>query len=273
MFLTWLPDVLRAAGVPVYVLPGAETRTTRKSGLASIGGIVWHHTATGPNWQDGHVAALLRDGRRDLPGPLAQVGIERDGTWVIVALGRANHNGYGTWGNNSIGLEFYNDGRGEPYPPEQYVSGVRGTAAILRHLGRSATSVKGHKETDPTRKIDPRLNMGTVRADVTNTLTTLQKDEDDMPPYIAWIKADDGTPHAYNIYPASGLGKHLDSEALSTARYLQAKEVNAPGNAWARGLARTLILVDGPASTLPATTTTSGSPGAVAAEFARRLAA
>ena len=162
--LTWLPDVLRAAGVDVWVMPGAETRTTRASGLSPLG-IVWHHTATGPNWSDTAVAALLRDGRRDLPGPLAQVGIERDGTWVIVALGRANHNGYGTWGNDSIGLEFYNSGTGERWPLAQVQSGVIGSAAILRHLKqRAATAVKGHRETDPKRKIDPAgLNMTTIR--------------------------------------------------------------------------------------------------------------
>lgn len=269
MFLTWLPDVLRAAGLAVHVMPGAETRTTRASGLAAVRGLVWHHTATGPNWQDGHVAALLRDGRRDLPGPLSQVGIERDGTWVIVALGRANHNGYGLWGNDSIGLEFYNDGRGEPYPPAQYVSGVRGSAAVLKHLNLSpANHLKGHKETDPRRKIDPRLNMGTVRSDVTNTLL-----EDDMPPYIAWLKAENGTNHAYIIYPAAGIGKHLDGDALATARYLQTEEKNTAANAWVRGLAKCFVLVDGPAATLPAATSGGSSAAQVAAEFAKRLAA
>jgi len=62
---------------------------------------------------------ILRDGRRDLPGPLAQLGLRRDGTFVTVAGGRANHNGYGRWGNNSIGVEAYNDGVGEPWPTAQ----------------------------------------------------------------------------------------------------------------------------------------------------------
>lgn len=163
-FLTWLPDVLRDAGVDVYVMPGAETRSTTEAGLGSIRGIVWHHTATSTAWADGHVAALLRDGRRDLPGPLAQVGIERDGTWVIVALGRCNHNGYGVWGNESLGLEFYNSGKGEPWPEPQVRSGIRGIAAICRHLDYDPSRVQGHKETDPGRKIDPaNLDMNEIR--------------------------------------------------------------------------------------------------------------
>lgn len=189
-FLTWLPGVLHSAGVDVYVMPGAERRTTRTSGLA-VRGVVWHHTATGPNWQDGHVAALLRDGRIDLAGPLAQVGIERDGTWVIVALGRANHNGYGHWGNDSLGLEFYNSGVGEPWPDVQVESGVRGTAAVLAHLGKPISVVMGHRETDPRRKIDPAgLNMTTIRQRVDAAMRhtpTLQ--EDDMGDYLAQIDA------------------------------------------------------------------------------------
>jgi len=147
--------------------------------------VVWHHTATGPNWQDGHVAALLRDGRRDLTGPLAQVGIERDGTWVIVALGRANHNGYGQWGNDSIGLEFYNNGLGEPWPDVQVDSGVKGIAAIMRHLNlQPSTRLKGHRETDPRRKIDPTgIDMADIRRRVANYEgddNVEQKDKDEI---------------------------------------------------------------------------------------------
>lgn len=182
-FLEWLPTVLRQAGVDVYVMPGAERRTTRSSGLSPLG-VVWHHTATGTNWADGHVAALLRDGRRDLAGPLAQVGIERDGTWVIVALGRANHNGYGRWGNDSIGLEFYNSGVGEAWPNAQVESGVRGTAAILAHLAKPITVVQGHRETDPRRKIDPAgLSMTEIRQRVAAAISapqSPQSEEDDM---------------------------------------------------------------------------------------------
>lgn len=165
-------------------------------------GVVWHHTATGPRWADGHVAALLRDGRRDLAGPLAQVGIERDGTWVIVALGRANHNGYGTWGNDSIGLEFYNSGVGEPWPPEQVESGVVGTAAILRHLKkRPATAIKGHRETDPRRKIDPAgLDMTAIRQRIE---AHINGGDDDMPKtltdvinYVALLYRAAGNNHA-----------------------------------------------------------------------------
>lgn len=172
--LLWLPDVLRDAGCDVYVLPGAETRGRDD---IDVNGVVWHHTATGLNWQDGHVAALLRDGRRDLAGPLSQVGLERDGTWVLIALGRCNHNGYGLWGNDSIGIEMYNAGNGQdPWPAAQIESADRGTRAILAHLGLDAAGhLKAHRETDPTRKPDPvGVDMNAARARVA------QPKDDDM---------------------------------------------------------------------------------------------
>lgn len=164
MRLTELADVLRGAGLDVYEDPGWKGRGRE---LTTIHGIVWHHTATGPTWLDGRVLDLLRNGRQDLPGPLAQLGLRRDGTWVVVASGRANHNGYGTWGNDSLGIEAYNSGLGEPWPSVQYESWVAGTAALCRHLDLPASKVWGHRETDPRRKIDPTgINMADARRDI-----------------------------------------------------------------------------------------------------------
>lgn len=152
MRLLWLPEVLRGAGCKVATLDGWETRGKQ---LTAVEGVVWHHTATGTGWTDQRVADLLRDGRSDLAGPLAQLGLQRDGTFVVVASGKANHNGYGTWGNQTIGIEAYNDGKGEQWPPEMVQAWVKGTAAILAHLGYGAERMKGHRETDPKRKPDP----------------------------------------------------------------------------------------------------------------------
>lgn len=164
MRLTWLADVLRAEGLDVWESPGWRGRGKE---LAVVEGIVWHHTASSPRTSDTAVHAMLRDGRPDLAGPLSQLGLERDGTFVVVADGRANHNGYGLWGNNSIGIEAYNDGVGEPWPAVQLDAYRRGTAAILRRLGLTAAAVMGHRETDPKRKIDPTgLDMNAERAHV-----------------------------------------------------------------------------------------------------------
>lgn len=178
MRATWLPEVLRAAGLDVYELPGWQGRGKP---LTSIEGVVWHHTASGPNWQDGHVAAMLRDGRPDLAGPLAQLGLERDGTFVVVADGKANHNGYGTWGNQAIGIEAYNDGKGEPWPAAQLDAYDRGTAAILAQLGYGSDRMKGHRETDPKRKPDPTgIDLNAARQRVARLITYRTPEPEDI---------------------------------------------------------------------------------------------
>lgn len=180
MFIDWLPDVLHDAGVAFRVEPGAERRSTTRSGLTVINGVVWHDTVTGTNWTDAQVRALLLNGNATTPGPLSQVGIARDGRWDIIAMGKCNHNGYGLWANDCIGLEFYNAGGdvGEVNPPVQVESGVIGTAAILTHLGRNMDAVKGHKETDPRRKRDPHaLNMNNIRARIEHRILSPQEEE------------------------------------------------------------------------------------------------
>lgn len=165
----WLADVLRAGGLDVYEMPGWETRGRD---MAWIDAVIAHHTATGQNWQDGHVAALLRDGRADLAGPLSQLGLERDGTFVVIASGRCNHNGLGLYGNNSIGIEAFNNGVGEPWREVHVEAYVTGAAALLRHMGLPATRFISHAEADPQRKVDPRgLDMDNLRLRVHATLT------------------------------------------------------------------------------------------------------
>ncbi len=161
MRLPWLADVLRAAGLAVVEVGGWQNRG---SDLRSVEGIVWHHTVTGPRTSDQAVARLLRDGRPNLAGPLSQLGLDRTGRFHVVAAGKCNHNGYGLWGNQSIGIEAYNDGVGEPWPDVQVAAYITGTRALLGRVGLGVDRVKGHKETDPRRKIDPAgLNMDEMR--------------------------------------------------------------------------------------------------------------
>jgi hypothetical protein len=164
MRLTWLADVLRAEGLRVVETEGWQSRG---KDLDSVEGVVLHHTATGPDVPDGRVDTLLIVGRSDLAGPLCQLGLRRDGTFVVIAGGKGNHNGYGDWGNQSIGIEAYNDGVGEKWSREQLDAYQRGTAAILRRLGLGADKARGHRETDPRRKVDPAgIDLPAFRATV-----------------------------------------------------------------------------------------------------------
>ena len=64
----------------------------------------------------------LIQGRSDLPGPLAQLGLGRDGTYYVIAAGKCNHAGAGSWkgvtsGNTDfIGIEAENTGLSNDSP-------------------------------------------------------------------------------------------------------------------------------------------------------------
>jgi peptidoglycan hydrolase-like protein with peptidoglycan-binding domain len=170
--LTWLPDVLKGAGLKVALKDGWEARGRE---VGPIVGVICHHTA-GP--KTGNMPSLntLIDGRPGLPGPLAQLGLGRDGTYYVIAAGKANHAGAGSWqgvttGNTSfIGIEGENTGLDNdlPWPEVQMDAYRRGVAAILKHIGRGAEFCAGHKEyaLPKGRKPDPRFDMNAFRSSV-----------------------------------------------------------------------------------------------------------
>src|SRR5215470_2933119 len=92
--LIWLPDVLGAAGLKVATVDGWEARG--RGDVGDIFGVICHHTATP---EQGNIPTLqtLITGRSDLVGPLAQLGLGRDGTYYVIAAGKCNHAGAGLW--------------------------------------------------------------------------------------------------------------------------------------------------------------------------------
>ena len=151
--LTWLPTVLLDAGLRVAEQPGWQIRGRGDAG--TIRGVMCHHTV---GLRTGNMPSLgvLTDGRSDLPGPLSQLGLGRDGTFFVIAAGRANHAGAGNWqgittGNSSfIGIEAENTGHtsgaGRPLAGDPARCLSRGCAAILKKIGANAIMCCGHKE-------------------------------------------------------------------------------------------------------------------------------
>lgn len=181
----WLADVLRDAGCDVAEVAGWLGRGRE---MKVIYGAVGHDTVTTRDWTDDDVVALLRDGRRGLSGPLSQLGLNRDGLYYVIADGRANHNGYGVWGNDSIGIEAFAagglSGREERWNSTQEDAFVVGARAILEYLDLPPSDywnprAAGHKETDPDRKQDPwEVDMPSVRARIGSGSTArVQRDE------------------------------------------------------------------------------------------------
>lgn len=178
--LTWMPEVLERAGLKVAEVP--DWRTRGRAEMGRVRGIICHHTA-GAAARHGVIPSLhtLINGRpaskdcKALAGPLAQLGLARDGTWFVIAAGRANHAGEGAWkgitGNSSfIGIEAENSGKNDPWPDVQLDSYRRGVAALLDHLKLPLEMCCGHKEYAPGRKPDPSFDMNDFRAEVGRVL-------------------------------------------------------------------------------------------------------
>jgi peptidoglycan hydrolase-like protein with peptidoglycan-binding domain len=166
--LTWLLPVLENSGLKVAPVAGWQDRG--RGEVSTTLGIICHHTA---GRRDGNMPSLrtLIEGRGDLAGPLAQLGLGRDGTYYVIAAGRSNHAGPGIWkgittGNMSfIGIEAENTGLGDdsPWPAVQMDAYARGAAAILAHIRRPIDFCIGHKEWAPGLKPDPSFEMKPLR--------------------------------------------------------------------------------------------------------------
>ena len=172
MMLTNLADILRGAGLKVVEVPGWQTRGHGQ--MAGVRGVLWHHTATAASAAGDYPSQnIVTNGRSDLPGPLANLGLGRSGTWYVIAAGLAYHAGtgshpaVGTNNGNSylIGIEAEHPGTpGHPWPAVQLDSYRRGTAALLKAFGLGSDRCIGHKEWAPNRKIDPYgLDMNAER--------------------------------------------------------------------------------------------------------------
>lgn len=179
--------LMRARGLRVEAFAGWET--AGRSSTMNPRAVTVHHTAATVD-----VDRVLRDGRPDVPGPLANWALHRDGSWWTVASGRANHAGVG-WlpSSESYGVEATGpipitaSGIGAFPNYDEYILGV---ACICEVEGWDARVVYAHKETalPDCRKIDPAFgdpcpkpypDMDRFRGRVQVTIG--RPDEEDLP--------------------------------------------------------------------------------------------
>ncbi len=185
LWLTWLADALRAGGCRVREEPGWRTRG--HGGMVAVRGLLVHHTGSAamPGARN-----VVRDGRSDLPGPLAQLTLDPDGTFSVIAAGQCWHPGRGgplldcprdSGSPYLIGIEgvsngsYWTDAQRQEYP--------RGVAALLRRLGaRSAEGwVAEHAEWAPGRKPDMgNWDPNDMRREVNRHLRGAPTEEDFM---------------------------------------------------------------------------------------------
>ncbi len=177
--LTYLADIARTSGLPVVEMEGWQSRGHGE--MTDVLGVVLHHTA-GAVVGDFPSEAILRDGRPDLEGPLANFALTRSGTVVVIAAGKAYHAGAGSGfglpddGANGLmlGIEAESTGSVEgDWTFAQIDAYPRLVAALVAGFGFDVDMVIGHKEWAPGRKVDPRGWPGDLdgfRASVTEAL-------------------------------------------------------------------------------------------------------
>lgn len=210
-----LLEQLRKWRVPYRQIEGWRHRNRDDdTGLwfGPVHGCMTHHT--GDDAPDRVDRRIIREGRPDLPGPLAHFGLNDDGVVDLVGWGRTNHAGGGdpdvlravvlesyggyppapdkhqgeygaTDGNDHFyGCEAYYSGA-HKMTPESYRSLVRLWAAVCDFHGWTAKSVIGHKEWSDW-KVDPgRLDMADLRRDIQVLLDTGAPPEELPPPLPA----------------------------------------------------------------------------------------
>lgn len=160
-----LPARLRNAGLKVELVTGWETRN--RPGDFTPVGVLNHHTgASAVGWSKArereYADWIFKTGRNDLPAPLCQVLLARDGTVYLGALGRANHAGKakasgsvaaGDGNRLYVGIEWMLSGY-EKIPPAMYLAAVRLNAVLLDVLGSSEQALSCHYQTSVTGKWD-----------------------------------------------------------------------------------------------------------------------
>lgn len=178
--LVWMKDVLTKAGLKVVESAGWETRGHGDASTTQF--IICHHTASPSTETVPNMLKLLVSGRSDLKGPLCNLALGRDGTFYLVAAGKAWHAGKGTWkgftdGNGTaIGIEAENDGLKEPWSKVQKDAYAKGIAALLKHINKDENMCCGHKEyaTPKGRKADPNFDMNEFRNEVATYLKEMK---------------------------------------------------------------------------------------------------
>lgn len=196
MYLTDLATACRKSGLPVVEVAGWKTRG--KGPFVSVSHVVPHHTATSASaYEDANYPSLNLvvdgrdlDGDGDIDGPLANLGLGRDGTVYVIAAGYANHAGVvrqANMGNAyTIGIEAEHDGI-SPWPVELVLAYAKLCKALCDHYGVPYSRVLGHKEvcSPAGRKTDPNFDMPTFR----ELIPDADAEDDDMP-YTDWPEAD-----------------------------------------------------------------------------------
>ena len=90
------PVTLESIRANIGAIENPAVQRAMQGDKGDVYGILCHHTAGAKTLNMPSLNTILQ-GRPDLPGPLAHLGLGRDGTYYVIAAGRCNHVGAGTW--------------------------------------------------------------------------------------------------------------------------------------------------------------------------------
>lgn len=234
------PQILRSHGLKVVEVPGWKDRVaTGSSSTINAVGVLCHHTATSAKSSVAAVLRLLIEGRPDLSGPLCQFGLGRDGTVYLIARGRANHAGaakasgsVGAGDGNALyyGIEAFNDGIGETWAALQYSAYAKLCAVLcVEFTGNTVQTVRAHKETSVTGKIDPTFNMTTFRLKVQEYIDKIEADDKPVvPPKTKWSRGPKVDAAIYSLEKARGRGERAKkiNVAIAQLKLIKPAKVN-----------------------------------------------
>lgn len=143
----WLLDACALTGYPV--IAESNWMTAGHGNFTSLEGVIGHHTA-GRATLEYPSRRVVRDGRSDLPGPLANLGLGRSGTIYVVAAGVAWHAGVSDWAGfvnlnkTFLGIEAEDDGTGS-WTKEQLDCYPRLVAALLHYMKKDGSRYASHR--------------------------------------------------------------------------------------------------------------------------------
>lgn len=231
VWVPWLADAARLTGYPVIETPRWRARGHRS--MRVVEGVVGHHTAN-PQAGDYPSLRIVRDGRSDLRGPLAQFGLGRSGSIYVIAAGESWHAGASNWagftdlGDEFLGIEAESVGTRDDWTPEQRDCYPRLVAALLYYMRRGSDRFGFHKEVcrPRGRKIDAAYWDGNQMRErvawlLATPLTRIpREDDDDMAqvPQEEWVKVRDWVAVMYGAYGPSDryLARRVDAGYVDT---------------------------------------------------------
>jgi hypothetical protein len=192
-----------------------------------------HHTATRPSQGATPALGIVKTGRPDVPGPLANGYGGYDLVFRIITMGLANHPGQGgpiiidgvvvprdSMRSPSFGVEW--EGGYEEWTPRFLEFMGRADNALAEWMRRPDTSQLEHKTWAPTRKID-RYKFTRERGIGLTRMWSDQEEEEDMDVNELVRAADDGEPYAERLQKQAdqGAGQAIARQASTDGSALR----------------------------------------------------